>query len=363
MDSSFVPQDIVSRNSHCGEAMEMVQPNGPVQSGRTALQNPDQLSECLIPSVHSPHSYHFRIEPQFPTSMLSRRSRWLRITLFILLELSFAALAACCISRPLILPLNLAPRARQVEVKGGFTILFIVWQALALFPVKGILSYIFSGEWVYQFSRTGALVPGMTDRVSTLTAGYWDRVRYFRDLMASWSFRIAFLTSLLFATLASLAPGAINVVVVFTPNTMMLEIGNLTIPDLNVFEFHFESWNPIERAWLITRLEQIEKSQFGYQNERNWMVAWPSLGLPANGSGAIEYPSDVVRFEFNCQWEEPTWGGDGFYGIRGANWSVWDYLGARQPSYPLASKPNTPFPMLLLIAPIASNSADGTVEQ
>jgi hypothetical protein len=365
MDSFFVPQEIVSRNSHRGEAMEMVQPNDPLQSGRTAAQNPNwPSSECLTPSVHSPHSYHyhFPIEPRFPTSVLSRRSRWLRITLFILLELSFTALAACCISRPLILPSNLAPQAWEAEVKGSFTILFIVWQALALFPVRGILSYIFGGEWVYQFSRTGALVPGKTDRVSTLTAGYWDQVCYFRDRTASWSFRVAFLTSLLFVALASLAPGAINVIVVFAPNTMMLEIGNLTIPYWNVFGFHFETWNPIERAWLITRLEQIEKSKFGYQNERNWLVAWPSLGLPANGSGAIEYPSDVVRFDFNCQWEVPVWS-DSFYGIRGLNWSVWDNLGAPQPPHPLASKPNTLFAMLLLITPIVSNSANGTMEQ
>jgi hypothetical protein len=262
---------------------------------------------------------------------LSRPRRWLSISLFLTLELGFISLAAYCTSRPLVLPSSFTPQA-QTEVKGAFTILFIVWQSLALFPVRSIVTYVFSSEWTYLFAETGTLVPGRTDRVSTLISGVLDRLRHTYDRKASWSFRTAFLTSLIFLALAAFAPGTISLVIILVPRPMTLNIGNLTMASGDVFEFHHDTWNAIQRAWVMTQLEKIEGSQYGYRNPNNWLVGWPPLGLPVNGSGAIEYPSDVVKFGFGCQWEAPTYdAGASTYVTKDGNWSVWDYLGAAQP--------------------------------
>lgn len=204
---------------------------------------------------------------------------------------------------------------------GASTIVFILWHTLALLPVRDILSYTFSCEWSYQFSRTGTLIPGMTDRVSTLTAGQWDRLRYCCGRGASLHCRIAFATSLVFIILAGLAPG-ISIATQLTQQSMKLEIGKLAV------SYQYFLPHPYLRAGLIAQLERIEKSQFGYQNQPNWIVAWPPLGLPSNGSGAIEYPSDVVRFEHSCQWEAPTWQNvssraSSLYGVNGT--SLWYY--------------------------------------
>ncbi|KDQ51189.1 hypothetical protein JAAARDRAFT_50925 [Jaapia argillacea MUCL 33604] len=94
----------------------------------------------------------------------------------------------------------------------------------------------------------------------------------------------------------------------------------------------FRTYDTIERAWLITRLEQVEKSRYGYENPKGWIVGWPPLGLPSNGSGAIEYPSDVVQYEFACQWEVPTlaelFGAAPIYTVNNINWTVGDELGS-----------------------------------
>jgi len=330
--------------------MEMDQLHGPFPDVYLSNSTSQPDLSLIRPSSTSPntpiaswsHSSHTRTLPlSKPTSppSFSRPPRWLSISIFLLLELGFVSLAAFCASRPLVLPSSLAHN----EVKGGFTILFIAWQTLALFPVRSIINQVFCSEWFYLFNETGTLVPGETDKVSTLIAGQLDRLRHAYSRMGSWSFRTSFLISLIFVALAAFAPGAINVVTILVPQPMTLNIGNLTITGGDVFEFHYPTWNTIQRAGIITQLEQVESSQFGYRNQNNWMVAWPPLGLPINGSGAIEYPSDVVEFGFSCQWEAPAYDGS-VYMTKNGNWSVWNFLGAAQPDFVAACEiPCAPF--------------------
>jgi hypothetical protein len=94
---------------------------------------------------------------------------------------------------------------------------------------------------------------------------------------------------LIFVTLAAFTPSTINVVTILIPQLMTLNIGNLTITGGDMFEFHYPTWNKIQRAGIITQLEQVKSSQFGYRNQNNWMVAWLPLG---NGSGTIEYDQE-----------------------------------------------------------------------
>ncbi|KDQ49569.1 hypothetical protein JAAARDRAFT_200730 [Jaapia argillacea MUCL 33604] len=257
--------------------------------------------------------------------------RWFRVAAFLSLELLYLALAAYCLVKPIVIPSM--GNTRQKEVKGALTILSVAWQTLALFPVRDVVTFVFSGEWSHLVSSTGTLIVGKTDRVSTLTSGQVDRLRHSVDSKASRSYRIAYFSSLVFMGLAAIAPGVISIVNVLVPQSMSLSIGNMTITLGIPFEFHHSTYDAIERAWLITRLEQVEKSRYGYENPKGWVVGWPPLGLPSNGSGAIEYLSDVVHYEFACQWEVPTladelFGDAPIYIVNNINWTVWDELGS-----------------------------------
>jgi hypothetical protein len=226
----------------------------------------------------------------------------LRLAVFLIFELSYIALAIVCLVKPIILPSSLTPS----ESKGGLTVLFILWQTVAIFPIRDVVVHAFSGEWSIQLSRTGKLVPGTTDRVSTLTAGILDQVVHSFTGTASWSFRMAFAASLALMLLSGLAPGTFSPANIFADVPIQLPIGNFTLTDIDpsgaldgiaVF--------PMERAALVTRLEQIEKSPFGYDvTTGNWIVGWPPVGLYANVN--LEYPSDGVHFQHSCHWEAPV---------------------------------------------------------
>jgi hypothetical protein len=231
-----------------------------------------------------------------PNRAISRRSRLTRLAIFLTLEISFITLAIVCLRHPIILP---------DWVKGGLTVVFILWQTLAIFPVRDVILHVFSSEWSIQLSRTGSFVPGTTDRVSTLTAGYLDRVLYTLTGSASWSFRIAFFASLAFLALAGLAPGTFIPGTVFVDMPLTLKIGNLTLSTIDPSgSLSGVITLPMQRAALVTRLETIERSQFGYNMDKNWIMAWPEQSF--SSPDKVEYPSDGVHFQHSCHWEPPA---------------------------------------------------------
>ncbi|KIM77077.1 hypothetical protein PILCRDRAFT_91279 [Piloderma croceum F 1598] len=192
--------------------------------------------------------------------------------------------AVGCAVTPLVLGSTL--QSHPTEVKGAFTILFILWQAVALVFVGDILNYVFSSEWSHHFLQKGTLVLGKTDRISTLMAGRL--------------FRTAFLTSLVFVALAGLALGVVSIGVAFIAQPMSVPIGNVTVVSEPILGAYV-------RATHIVQQEQLQSAQFGYRNANNQIVGWPPMGLPTNGSGPIEYFSDVVKYNHSCTWKTPVW--------------------------------------------------------
>lgn len=215
------------------------------------------------------------------------------------------------------------PRAaydHQEAVKDVFSIIFIVWQTLAVLPLGRLTDQAFSTEWSYQYRRAGKLVPGVTDRVSTLTAGSFDRAGFILSQTTSSSFKCAFLLYFTLIALIGLGPSSINVNDATVDRSINLSIGNLTITQSD----SSASASAIQRAYELTHIEQQEQSSFGYSTDANWIVAWPPLDR-ANSTGVLQYPTDVVHYDYSCRWEAPssnasyrTWG------INGSWWAVWN---------------------------------------
>jgi hypothetical protein len=278
-------------------------------------------------------------EDHSPDSPFTQSSRLGRLALFMAGELSYIIFAATCLfKRGLLLPKPMF--VHQIEAKGGFTVLFIVWQTLSVFPAADIFKQTFSNEWSYQLERSRQLIPGTTENVSTLTASKMDRIRHCWTHSASSPFRIALLGSFIITALSSIAPSAIHVVPKSIAVPTQLQVGNLTITSMDdgsdgsvMADF------AIQRAWLISRLEQIEESKFGYTQATNSMAAWPPLAL-ANSSSIYQYSSDVVRYDYMCHWKAFSIN-KSTVSAAGMEWVVWSdfwYLGSPLNGHPNAGK-------------------------
>ncbi|KXN91447.1 hypothetical protein AN958_00709 [Leucoagaricus sp. SymC.cos] len=235
-------------------------------------------------------------EQQSANIKRTRVTSYLRLFLFFFIEAGFIILAAVCLAKPV--PLNLPLRFSDSEVKGGFTVVFIVWHSLAIMTGGQLLADAFSREWSVQLAN---IVPGTTDRVSTVTSGFLDRIFYLFTKRASAAFKLAFLASLSFMALTQLAPGTISAATTLVDIPIMVNVGTLVsqITDLSTF------LTSQTRAALIVRLEMIERSPFGLKLPPNTLVTLPSAGL-GEFDGTMEYDSDVVEFHHSCHWEAPS---------------------------------------------------------
>lgn len=294
-----------------------------------------------------------------PTALpLSRCSRHIRLSIFLLLEIAYIALAVSCYYKPIFLPTFLTFK----QGKGIVTVTSIAWQTIAVIPVSEIALFVFSGEWSVQLLRTGRLVPGTTDKVSTLTASFLDRLAHFHAHGASNSYRAALVASLTFIALTSIAPGTFFTSLLPRPMPIQLQIANVTFDsDFNSLLF------ALQRPALVTRLEQIEKSRFGYDVEPGWVVGWPPLDLRANDT--VQYPSDGVRFQYNCTWEAPEVTHiDGIIAnltTKDGSWNFWDSWGNDAPTlYPYGAGELNPHAVLSSFIRLSSAPApnSGTLQ-
>jgi len=205
--------------------------------------------------------------------------------LFCLIEAGFITLASVCLARPLPLTLGLS----DSKIKGGFTVIFIVCHNLAVTAGWSITIDAFSREWSVQSEH---MVPGTTDRVSTINSGLIDRTFHCVSKHASTTFRLAFLASLLLMVLHQFAPGTISVstTIVSVPTTV--QVGTLQFPTSTT------------RANLIVRLEKTEFIPFGFKLPANTLICLPPPSYKSNGP--LEYNTDIVEFRHNCRWEAPS---------------------------------------------------------
>jgi len=244
----------------------------------------------------------------------------LRLFLFCLIEAGFIILAAVCLAKPI--PLNILLRFSDSEVKGGFTVVFIVWHSLAVLAGGHILADAFSREWSVQLAN---IVPGTTDRVSTVTSGVLDRVLHILTKHASGTFKLAFLASLAFMALTQLAPGTISAstTIISVPTTVQVARQVSQINNDNAGQFITSSM----RANLIVRLEKTEFTPFGFKLPANTLISLPP---PSNRSNeTLEYDTDIVEFHHDCRWEAPSIVNDTdlFISAAGKIWSTTLILG------------------------------------
>lgn len=275
-------------------AVQFAQPMSPVEEkGNDGSNSPPPHEAAMIPALN----YAPGEEPRSVISRRVRLSFYLRIFIFFLIEVGYIALAAACLAKPIVL--NLPLRFNDSEVKGGFTVVFVVWQSAAIIAGGYILADAFSREWSVQLAK---LEPGTTDRVSTVTSGFLDRTIHLFHRRASGTFKLAFLASLSFMALTQLAPGTISAATTLVDLPVQAQIGNLVseITTDGVQQFLTTG----NRANLIVRLEQIEHSPFGLKLQPNWLVATPAVDL-GTLNGTLEYDSDVVGFHHDCHWEAP----------------------------------------------------------
>ncbi|KAF7778445.1 hypothetical protein Agabi119p4_2790 [Agaricus bisporus var. burnettii] len=230
---------------------------------------------------------------------------YLRLLIFIILEAGYIILAAVCLAKPV--PLSIHLNLTDAEVKGGFTVVFVVWQSIAILMGAYFAADAFSREWSFQLAH---IAPGTADRnslgaidrVSTMTSGFIDRTSHLLFNKPSGTFKLAFLASISFVALSSLAPGTINAATTLIDSPITLPIGRL-LSHVTDDEFQ-EVLTAQGRANLILRLEMIEHSPFGFNLEPNMLTAVPRVDL-ASFNGTIEYNSDVVEFHHDCHWEAP----------------------------------------------------------
>jgi len=234
----------------------------------------------------------------------------IRFFLFCLIEAGFIILASVCLARPLPLTFGLS----DSKVKGSFTIIFIVWHSLAVFAGGNITIDAFSREWSVQPEH---LVPGTTDRVSTINSGLIDRTSHSVSKHASSTFRLAFLGSLILMALAHLAPGTINITAIAVPTAVQVARQISQIDGRNIEQF----LNATIRANLIIRVEKIEFFPYGLKLPPNTLTSIPPSSSQSNGT--LEYNTDIVEFHHSCRWEAPSIVNENaFISAAGKNWST-----------------------------------------
>lgn len=249
----------------------------------------------------------------------------LRIVLFILLESGFLALAGVCLSRPLLLLETLSDFS-FAELKGAFTVVFIIWQSLSVALVKGIVIEVFGSEWRVQASRSGTIIARETDKVSTLTAGYRDLINHFFST-ATGTFRLAFIVSLLLLGLGGLAPGSLGVSTVSVERRTIISVANLTVGDPDAGGNFFGPTSlVVQRAAAITRTEQVENSTFKYATQPNWIIPLPGANFTrgSNATGTVKYFTDLIHFDYSCLWKTPLPGkNDGSISDGDLDWGIY----------------------------------------
>ena len=217
----------------------------------------------------------------------------IRLFLFCLIEAGFIILASVCLARPLPLTFGLS----NSKIKGGFAVIFIVWHSLAVFAGGNITIHAFSREWSVQSKH---MVPGTTDRVSTIDSGWLERTSHCLSKHASSTFRLAFLASLSLMVLGQLAPGTMSTTMITALITV--QVGQ-QISAVNSADEIAQLLDSATRATLIIKQEKIGLTQFGFRLPANTMMSLP----PSNESHRTpEYNTDIAEFRYNCRWEAPS---------------------------------------------------------
>jgi hypothetical protein len=228
------------------------------------------------------------------------------ILAFFILQVVYIILAAICLTGPL--PLNIGLGLSDAEVIGGFTVVFVVWQKLAITTGQYIADDILNGEKPPESpppvaSPEAERAGGEKQTFLSFILGFlpWHVIHISRG-RSTRKFKLAFLATLSIFALASLAPGTINAATTLIKTPTTVQIGRLlSQPQETDIQ---ELVTAQTRANLILRLEMIERSPFGFKLQPNMLAPVPKVDL-TGFNGTIEYDSDVVEFHHDCHWEAP----------------------------------------------------------
>lgn len=188
-----------------------------------------------------------------------------------------------------------------------FSWLVIIWNTLAISALNDIVLYIFSAECFSQ-NDNAELVTGLADRVSILTSGLTDQIVHFFSGTATWRYKISLMMLLLLISSKGFVPGTISLDMAPVNVTLSLGIANVTYrPNLTDGGIALAEMG-MARAKTFMTLEQLKRKIYGYSSE-NVLIPWPNLTYHM-AAGADDsqfwYTSDVMSYDFNCNWTTPT---------------------------------------------------------
>ncbi len=216
---------------------------------------------------------------------------------FVILEFGFLVLAGYCLINPVPVRLPafvLAPQAKSVTIT-----VVVIWRTLAVFPIKDIISSVFSAEFAAQYNRKGSLEPKSSDRVSRATSGLLDQVIHFWTRQPTLEYRLAFVLVLLVTVIGPLGPGIVTLS--DSPKTRSQDfwVANMSMDN----GFTTDDQRRIsERAKIVAELELLEGRVYGYDTiTEGVLIPWPEPGFERS-QNITTYESDVVVYNYSCHW-------------------------------------------------------------
>ncbi|KAF8983308.1 hypothetical protein BDQ17DRAFT_1437464 [Cyathus striatus] len=258
----------------------------------------------------------------------------LRLFVFVVLEVSFIALAVVAIRHPLLLPSSIFDLK---VLKGGFTVISIIWHSLAIIAIRPIIIQVVSSEWYLVGNQAGAVRIGRDDIVSTLTAGAMDHIRHPYTRKASLAYCFAMLLSFVLVALGGIGPGTVGVSTVLVNITAKMGIADLShLSDMGAQMHEFINRSSLAEApsaayWMsraerVIRMESIDGSTFRTIPQPNYIIPYAPQSSKTGqvSQGALYYRTDVVNFNYTCAWQMPQ--GDPSNQIYRTNYALEDIV-------------------------------------
>ncbi|KAL5498451.1 hypothetical protein ACEPAH_2593 [Sanghuangporus vaninii] len=215
---------------------------------------------------------------------------------------------------------------RDALIKSSLSSMAILVQLIALLPVADITIEFCSSEWVHVLTQENGRLTHRTDRVSILTTTLKDRVAHVFDRRSSMRYRISSIVAFLALALQTIAPGALTISSDAQRTDANLTIGALAAGKTDETEppLSFESDDnqlasfDLGSTTVLARNLLVESARYEYNawlgnssvnyniNSSNLLFGMPSRELFGMGIN-LDYQSDAVQFQFECQWLAPTY--------------------------------------------------------
>jgi hypothetical protein len=281
-----------------------------------SFHEPEKTNDANPPPLNRSRSVKHKI-----THLAVQKSKLFNysIAFFFALQVFYIILAAFCLSKPI--PLGIRLGLSDAEIIGGYTVIFVVWQKVAIGTGQYIADEILEKEKPEESPHAEsspeapysegspttekARLAMEKQKIAPLVLGFipWHVIHISRG-KSSKTFKLAFLASASIFALSSLAPGMINAATMLLDVPTNIQIGRLfSHPADNETQ---EVFTAQSRANLILRLEMIEHSPFGFKLPPNMLAPVPKVEL-TSFNGTIEYDTDIIEFHHDCHWEAPQY--------------------------------------------------------